>query len=70
MGWHWLSLGLWPWRLGDGRGAYTASGGFGLLRVFVFVGLIRLSDMPVKVIVSVVVIVLNYVASKVWVFRG
>lgn len=46
-----------------------ATGGIDLLCVFVCVDVLHWNDMPVKIAASVLVIVLNYVWSKAWVFR-
>ena len=44
----------------------------GLLDVFImylFVDVLKFYDMPVKIISNIIVIILNYIASKLYIFR-
>ncbi|MBQ7974709.1 MAG: GtrA family protein [Clostridia bacterium] len=45
------------------------SGVLDIIIVFVFADLIKLPDMPVKIISNVLVIIINYVASRLVIFR-
>ncbi len=48
----------------------VASGGVDILIMFVFVTLLEANDMYVKVLSNVLVVVLNYIASKLVIFRN
>ena len=45
------------------------TGGIDLLCMFVFVDVLQMNDLFIKVVANVLVIVLNYVASKLFIFK-
>lgn len=46
------------------------TGGFDLLIMYVFVDIIGINDLIMKVISNIIVIVLNYIASKLFIFKS
>ena len=50
-------------------GSRLFSGGLDLLLMYIFVTLLNYNDMVVKLLSNVIVIILNYIFSKVFVFR-
>lgn len=65
----WSAKVVWP-ELGKFVGARLLSGGIETAIIFVTVDLLRWNGMIMKLIVSVLVIILNYVGSKLLVFRN
>lgn len=64
----WSAKVVWP-ELGKFVGARLASGGIETAIIFVTVDLLRWDGAIMKLIVSVLVVILNYVGSKLLVFR-
>ncbi len=50
-------------------GARLFSGFFEIGNMWLFAERLCLPDMPVKIVISVAVVVMNYVFSKLWIFR-
>jgi putative flippase GtrA len=49
--------------------ARVATGAVDMLLMWLLIDVVLMGDMPAKILVNVIVIVLNYVASKLWIFR-
>lgn len=64
----WSAKVVWP-ELGKFVGARLASGGIETAIIFVTVDLLRWDGAIMKLIVSVLVVILNYIGSKLLVFR-
>jgi putative flippase GtrA len=50
--------------------ARVATGAVDMLLMWLLIDVVLMGDMPAKILVNVIVIVLNYVASKLWIFRN
>lgn len=48
----------------------AGTGGADLAGMWLFVTILQFPDMPVKVVLNIVIIILNYIFSKVFVFRN